>query len=130
MANAAVNITIGTSLADGTYSPSVKGASAPVLTSLTTVNTDATTVADNVATLVADGASPTQAHVTTLNTNWGTLVTDLALATTAASTQATAINGDVTVMWNASTITHRNQMRAALRAALLAIEGGYGGLAE
>src|SRR5271166_2370205 len=36
------------------------------------------TVATNVATLVSDGASPTQAHVTTLNTNWGSLKAALA----------------------------------------------------
>ena len=34
-----------------------------------------TTVAANIATLVTDGASPTQAHVNTLNTNWGTYLT-------------------------------------------------------
>lgn len=34
-----------------------------------------TTVAANIATLVADGASPTQGHVNTLNTNWGTYLT-------------------------------------------------------
>jgi hypothetical protein len=35
----------------------------------------AVTVAADVAVLVADGATPTQAHVTTLNTGWGTLNT-------------------------------------------------------
>jgi hypothetical protein len=33
------------------------------------------TVAADIAVLVADGASPTQAHVNTLNTDWGTYLT-------------------------------------------------------
>jgi hypothetical protein len=37
------------------------------------------TVAANIATLVADGATPTQAHVNTLNTNWGLYLTALGL---------------------------------------------------
>lgn len=44
-----------------------------------------TTVAANIATLVADGASPTQGHVNTLNTNWGTLLTLIDAAKVAAA---------------------------------------------
>lgn len=33
------------------------------------------TVAADIAVLVADGASPTQGHVNTLNTDWGTFLT-------------------------------------------------------
>lgn len=106
MALAAVKISIGTSLADGSYAPSVSSASIP----------DIATVVANTATLVADGASPTQAHVTTLNTGVAAL--------------NTALSGDVVVMWSGSVITTRNQLRAALKAALRAIEGGNGGLAE
>ena len=36
-----------------------------------------TDVAAKVATLVADGASPTQAHVTALNTSWGSLLSQI-----------------------------------------------------
>lgn len=120
MTLAAVNISIGTSLADGTYRPIVKGGSAP---DFATATTDLATVAADVATLVADGASPTQGHVTTLNT-------DFAAANAAYAALAAAVTGDVTVIWNKSTITHRNQMRAVALKLLAAIEGGYGGLAE
>jgi hypothetical protein len=106
MALAAVNITIGQALGSGRYSSSVKGGSVP----------DIATVTTNVATLVADGASPTQAHVTTLNTNHTKL--------------AAAITGDVSVIWDGSTITSRNQLRHALREAIRAVEGGCGALSE
>lgn len=116
MALAAVNVTIGQSLGGGAYSSSVKGGSIPVFAATTSVAAD-------VATLVADGASPTQAHVNTLNTDWGTF-------STAYTALNAAINGDVTVIWNGAVITSRNQLRAALQAALSAVDGGYGGLSE
>ncbi len=106
MALAAVNITVGQSLGDGRYSSVTKGGSIPNFASVTA----------DVATLVADGASPTQAHVTTLNTDYTAL--------------AGAINGDVTIIWNGAVVTKRNQLRAALQHAIKAIEGGYGGLSE
>lgn len=106
MALAAVNITIGTAFANGSYGPSVKGGAAPSFAAVTA----------DVATLVADGASPTQAHVTTLNTDYTAL--------------AAAINGDVSVVWDTTKITHRNQLRAALTRALHAVESGIGALAE
>jgi len=106
MALAAVNITLGQSLGDGRYSVAVKGGSVP----------DFATVTTDVATLVADGVSPTQAHVNTLNTDYTALTA--------------AINGDLTVLWDGATFTKRNQLRAALKAVLAAVEGGYGGLAE
>lgn len=118
MTLAAVNITIG-QLTDteSAYSTRLAGASVPAAASTTAVAAD-------VATLVADGASPTQAHVTTLNTDWGTLLTAINAINSVATT------GDVTVIWNAATITKRNQLRAALKAALKAVEAGYGGLVE
>jgi hypothetical protein len=42
------------------------------------VGTALTSATANVATLVADGASPTQAHVTTLNTNYAVVAAALA----------------------------------------------------
>lgn len=44
---------------------------------IASAGTLATAVNSAVATLVADGASPTQAHVTTLNTAWSALKTAL-----------------------------------------------------
>lgn len=105
MALAAVKITIGQSLGGGGYSSTIKGGSVPPLSSVVT----------DTATLVSDGASPTQAHVTTLNTD----VTAL----------NAALAGDVVVVWDGSVITSRPQLRAALLLALQAVEGGYGGLA-
>lgn len=119
MALAAVNVTIGQSLGGGGYSSSIKSGSAP---DFATVTTDMATVSTDVTTLVADGASPTQGHVTTLNTDFTAL-------NTAYTALKAAIAGDVTIIWDGSTITGRNQLRAALRAALQAVEGGYGGLA-
>lgn len=104
MALAAVNVTIGQSLGGGAYSSSVKGGSAP----------DFATVTTDVATLVADGASPTQAHVTSLNTAYTAL--------------AAAINGDVTVVWNGATITSVSQLKAALDRALEGARSGIGAL--
>lgn len=106
MALAAVNITVGQSLGGGLYSSAIKGGSIPNFSAVTA----------DVATLVGDGASPTQAHVNTLNTDYTAL--------------AGAINGDVTVIWNGAVVTSRNQLRAALLAALKAVDGGYGGLSE
>jgi hypothetical protein len=81
------------------------------------------TVAANIATLVADGASPTQAHVTTLNTNWGIFLTAettyraavAALSTTASSGSLTA---DVTLLFNVATVTDKNTLRTAVLAIL------------
>ena len=120
MALAAVNITIGQSLGGGVYNSSVKGGSVP---SFATVTTDMATVSADVASLVADGASPTQGHVTTLTTDFSAL-------NTAYTALKPAISGDVSIVWDGSVITSRNQLRAALHAALAAIDGGYGGLSE
>lgn len=196
MALAAINITIGQSLGGGNYSSSVKGASVPNFSVVTTDT--ATLIADNVAvtpvenavatletdvaalvaanvavtpvenavaTLEADGATPTQAHVTALRGVWDTLSaactthngdantvnsdktalrsawntlsaactthnSDANTANTVATTLSGTINGDVSIIWNGSTITHRNQLRQALRTALAAVEAGYGGLGE
>lgn len=86
------------------------------------------TVAANVATLVADGASPTQAHVTTLNTNWGTLLTAIGALNTAINAADTAadavsltaalasVGADVSVLFNPATVINENKLDLALRA--------------
>lgn len=85
-----------------------------------TATPDYTAVAADIATLVADGASPTQAHVTALNTAWGTYKTaadaynaDVAALSTTAS--AATVAADVTLVINLATVTNMNQVRAALR---------------
>lgn len=63
------------------------------------------TVAANIATLVADGAAPTQAHVNTLNTSWSNFTMALPAPT-----------ADVSIFVNTATVT-RNKLRDALDAA-------------
>ena len=81
-----------------------------------------TAVANAVATLVADGASPTQAHVTTLNTAWGTLNTGITALHAAVDTVntdntplAATVNADLTVLFNASNIGTKNAFVIAMR---------------
>lgn len=85
-----------------------------------TVNTSVaainyTTVAANIATLVADGASPTQAHVTTLNTNWATLKALIDAAVTAAAAAPTSQTGGVVAVIDLAAITDWGQLEAAFR---------------
>src|ERR1019366_581928 len=93
------SLTLKQALPDGStffplyLKPVAWGATAPASTAsaadLATAISDevtTTTVAANVGTLVSDGASPTQAHVTTLNSNWGTLKTAIDTWVTATNT--------------------------------------------
>lgn len=82
---------------------------------------DKTTVAANVATLVADGASPTQAHVTTLNTNWALLSADIASGSLGGS-------ADVVISFDASVVTSITILRQMVQALLLTVQSGVGGL--
>jgi hypothetical protein len=86
--------------------------------SQTAVSAAEALVVTDVATLVADGASPTQAHVTQLNTDWGTLKTALdaylAAVTAYAGTVSGAV-GDVTVTVNTANVTNSRQLDSALR---------------
>lgn len=118
MAVTQLNITVGTLDAFGVPSaPLVKPVGDPVgtLPSTTTVDTD-------VSTLVADGASPTQGHVNTLNTDWSAFKTALS------TYQTGVLEADVTVSFDTSAVTTRRQFVAALKAVIKAVEGGYGGL--
>ncbi len=98
MARAAINITLGKPLG------SVSVASVPDIASV---------VADT-AVLVADGASPTQAHVTTLNGHVGPL--------------NAAVTGDITITWDIAKVTTVNDLKNAFAAAIVAAQGGLGGL--
>lgn len=64
-----------------------------------------TTVAANIATLVADGASPTQAHVTTLNTNWALLLAGL---------PGIPPNADVIISYNTTNVVSKNILNRAI----------------
>lgn len=108
MARFSIKVSIGTKLTDfngvdtglrgGAYGAAVTGGA-----------TDPAAVAADVAVLVADGATPTQAHVTTLNTDWGTLNGGL--------------TGDLVVSFDATKITTITQLRRALDMALQAMQG-------
>jgi len=71
------------------------------------------TVAADVATLVADGVTPTQGHVNTLNTDWGTYLTAENLKRA----------GVVNIEYD-TTLTI-NQIREAIRSLLFKIEGTF-----
>ena len=66
-----------------------------------------TAVAAAIAVLVADGASPTQAHVTTLNGAWATLLAAINTSVVGAS--------DIAVTIDNTQFTTKNQVRVALR---------------
>lgn len=137
MARSSVAITLGQALPGGQYNART-GASGPVSVDVATAVADLATLTTNVATvtgtlttnvaaavavLVADGASPTQAHVNTLNTAWGLLATAIAaLSTAAVSADLTLVSADdaadLVVDFNTSTVSSLN----AVKAAMLAVE--------
>lgn len=97
---------------------------------LATAQTDALALtyaafAAALAVLVADGASPTQAHVTTANSAWTTLKTaiDLVVADVAAISAGPAQSGDVGLYVNGATVITKNKLDEILRAMRWAIEG-------
>jgi hypothetical protein len=106
MSNVAITVTLNQALPGGQYSVSSGTLADPNGTAPAT-----TTVAANIATLVADGASPTQGHVNTLNTNWGTFLTAYNLYAAGVGT----LTANATFMFDPAAITTMNQLRAALR---------------
>lgn len=115
-----------TALVGTTLTPSV-GKTAEALAQTATVKADVaaivyTTVAANIATLVADGASPTQGHVNTLDTNWAALkaLIDTAVADAAA---LPGTGGDVVLQVNAGNVVTKNKLDEILRFMRQQIEG-------
>lgn len=122
----AVNIKVGQSLGEGRYSSSVKGAALPAPTLATLSAAITTALTDITAALAVPNISGDPTSVTAV-----TLVqTDVTAIQTAANALVLALSSDVSVAWDGSTVTHRNQLREALRVALKAVESGYGTLAE
>lgn len=142
MARRAVTVTLGASLGEGRFN-STAAHSKPASVDVTAAVSDLSTLTTNVATaqgtletnvvnavavLVADGALPTQGHVDTLNTAWGLLKTAIdALSTAAVSADLTAVAadeaGDVVIDWNATNVTTKNGLRAAIKSALVVVDG-------
>lgn len=90
---------------DGHYTMSVVGNGAMVLS---------TTATADMATLVADGASPTQAHVTAMNTAFSAFVIPVNI-----------LNGanTVSIVFDKTGITTMNQLKSALTNLLQQIAG-------
>lgn len=111
MAIVRIKGTVGTQLANGTLlvDPAVGVAPTPDTLSTTAVDGDVTT-------LVADGATPTQAHVTALSGHWTTLKA-------AVAAQSATEVGDVVVSYDTTKITTKTQLKQALAAILRAVEG-------
>lgn len=86
MATRSIYVTLGTKALNGDY-PSARASE------------DGADVVSAVATLVADAATPTQAHVTALTT-------------------AQARAGDLVLQWNTTNITTLTQLKKAVAAAL------------
>lgn len=131
MARIAFGCTLGQSLGEGRFSTSA-GAKTPSLTAATAADTATgtasgaltTDVAAAVAVLVADGASPTQAHVNTLNTAWGLLETAIAAAkVSTAAAVVSAAPANVVLDIDTAVVTTQNGVRAALRSIDQALKG-------
>lgn len=106
-----------------TGAPIAWGSISEVMNASTTA-TNKTAVAADVATLVADGATPTQAHVNTLNTDWTALSADIAAG------NLSAASVDAVLSFDAAVITTKTKLRRAVQALLAAVDAGVGGLAE
>lgn len=70
-----------------------------------TIATTQAAVAAALAVLVADGASPTEGHVTTLDAAYTALVADIA---------PLPANADVVISYNATTVVDLNALRQAV----------------
>jgi hypothetical protein len=115
--------TLGQSLGNGRFNTTATGAATAIF--LTTAADDAVGTASGalatdvdaaVGVLVADGATPTEAHVTTLATAWSLLATAIADAKTAtAAAKALAAPADAILDVNPAVLTTQNGVRAVLR---------------
>src|ERR1019366_6500603 len=101
---------------------------APAANYLATLATavDYTTFVSDLATLVADGTTPTQGHVTSVNSDWTTLKAEIDALTTGASGAQTAAGHTVTVTFDVTDFADWGVFNAALRAiGVQAIAAGY-----
>ena len=108
MARRTINITLGQALADGKFNSSATSATSAVAASIGTLQTD---VEAAVAVLVADGVTPTQAHVNTAAAAWALLLAAINVAP------------NVVVDFDDAVVTSQNALRAAVAAALKDVAG-------
>lgn len=111
MAYSGVGLTLNQALPEGQMLTQVGVDSAAVLT-----GPDSAAVAAAVATLVADGATPTQAHVTTLSGAWTTALAN------------SLLKGDAVLLFNPATVLTRTTLRRIFDRFLDLAKGGLGGL--
>lgn len=115
MARQSIKVTIGTAFGEGRLTPDANQTGAGL--NATTLVADQVLSAASLATLVADGAAPTQAHVTAFAATYTTLAADIAALNT-------AITGDVQITWDTTKVTTITQLKRAFDAALQAAGGG------
>lgn len=101
MAKLSLTATVGTALTSSI------GRSAEPSAAIAAVVAAAVAVTADVATLVADGASPTQAHVTTLNTDYTVLA--------AAIAAMPAVSGDIFLNVNGANVLTINKYDEIMR---------------
>lgn len=113
MARETIIATLGTAVnSDGVYAAKA-GAGADIA-----VSVDPTAMTAAMAVLVADGASPTQAHVTTANNAYTTLLASI-------TAQQATVTGDLLVSVNLAVLDTSNKIMAAVRATLQALRNRY-----
>lgn len=117
MAYAAFKSTLSGPVSDGVYGGQFGRPNDPLVASAA-VTAAAIPVAAALAVLVADGASPTQAHVNTLNAAYTTLAAAIV-------TNAAALSGDIEILVNKSTLDTRNKFLSLFRQLQRHIEGTY-----
>lgn len=129
MSRQSIQVTLGVGHGEGRYGSSARptgpGADASsIVADVATMVAAQTPAAAAMAVLVADGATPTQAHVTTMNTAYGTLATAVATVAADATALNAAVGGDVQIIFNTATITTVTQLKRAFDAALQAAASG------
>lgn len=111
MAQSVLNATLGADLGEGRFTISVKPKA-------NIVAADTTDVAAAVADLVADGATPTEAHVTALAAAWAILLAEIDALNGSAADSA-----DLKIVVNTANVTTANKFVALMRALLNAFPG-------
>jgi hypothetical protein len=71
------------------------------------------------ATLVADAALPTQAHVTAVNDAYTALAATQVTYAAAVAALTGGVSADVTLLWNAANVVTKNALRKAVAAIMM-----------
>lgn len=112
MARKSVAVTVQQVLANGVAVVTKVSRPADIMNGATTATDQATLVAA-IATAVADGASPTEAHVTDIDTAYTALAADIA--------GVPSISSDVVLSYNTTSVTTKSTLRQAVEALLASL---------